>query len=347
MSVNSFSGQPAIPTSYGFTAGKNKIINGDFGINQRNVTSTTTNDAFIFDRWSMVGVGGTTTTTSESFTLGSAPVTGYEGNKYIKQAITGQTTQSQYSAIRQKIEDVRTFANQTVTLSFWAKADSGTPYLWVEYQQYFGTGGSPSATPVAQLGSTITLNTSWTRYSVTGTIASISGKTIGTNNDSALQILLWTSLGSSIRAYANATYQNTNISVWGVQLEAGATATSFQTATGTIQGELAACQRYYWRNTPPTGTELGLVLGRSTTVSDMIVNFPVQMRTNPTAVEYGGTITITDPNVNSWTVTSITFVHCSYLTGFIRPTVASGLSQGKVYTCGWATSAYLGFSAEL
>jgi hypothetical protein len=290
-----------------FAAGKNKILNSDFNINQRSVTSTTTNDAFIFDRWSMVGVGGTTTTTSESFTPGTAPVTGYEGNKFIKQVISGQTTQSQYAAIRQKIEDVRTFANQTVTFSFWAKADSGTPYLWVEPQQYFGTGGSPSATAVAQLGSTITISTSWARYSVTGTIASIAGKTIGTDaNSSALQMLIWTSLGSSIRAYTNATFQNAGISIWGVQLEAGSNATAFQTATGTIQGELAACQRYLpafqngnWFNG----------FNNSTGRSFFTVKFPTTARTAPTGftVPAASNFTVYNASTVSGSATAITF----------------------------------------
>jgi hypothetical protein len=38
------------PTSYGYAAGKNSIINGDFRINQRNFTSNTTSGAFNFDR---------------------------------------------------------------------------------------------------------------------------------------------------------------------------------------------------------------------------------------------------------------------------------------------------------
>jgi hypothetical protein len=284
----------------------------------------------------MVGVGGTTTTTSESFTPGTAPVAGYEGNKFIKQVISGQTLQSQYAAIRQKIEDVRTFANQTVTFSFWAKADSGTPYLWVEWQQFFGTGGSPSATPVAQLGSTITLNTSWTRYSVTGTIPSISGKTIGTDvNSSALQMLIWTSLGSSIRAYTNATFQNAGISVWGVQMEAGSTATAFQTATGTIQGELAACQRYYYRLTSANnfggaynfaGTFSGQ--GANTALGGIVL--PVYMRRTPSGVTVSGTYTFAGSGYNP-TVTIDTNICTPAFLGLIG-TSTGNLAQYRSYS---------------
>jgi hypothetical protein len=47
------------------------------------------------------------------------------------------------------IEDVRTFAGQQVTISFWAKADA-TKNIAVELVQGFGSGGSPS-TEVLQL----------------------------------------------------------------------------------------------------------------------------------------------------------------------------------------------------
>ena len=132
-----------------------------------------------------------------------------------------------------------------------------------------------------------------------------------------------------------------------MQLEIGSAATTFSRAGGNIQGELAACQRYYWRNTLQTGTEIANVVGRSSTVSDCIINFPVAMRTNPTSVEYGGTPTLTDPNVAAYTVTSISFVHATSYTGLIKPNTASGLTQGKFYTLGITASGYLGFSAEL
>jgi len=329
-----------------FAAGKNIILNGDFSINQRNFTSTTSN-GYGFDRWTYLFNDGTCTYSTQTFTLGTAPVAGYEGKTFARLATVSQTAAGAYSLLDQRVESVRTDAGQTVTISFWAKADSGTPKVAVEFIQAFGTGGSPSADVNTYAGQ-VTISTSWARYSLTVAIPSISGKTIGTGNNDNLTVRLFTSAGSNFNSRTGSLgIQNNTIDFWGVQLEAGSVATAFQTATGTIQGELAACQRYYWRNTLQTSTEIANVVGRSSTVSDCIVNFPVPMRTNPSSVEYGGTPSLTDPNVAAYTVTSVTFVHATSYTGFIRPNTASGLTQGKFYTLGIPTSGYLGFSAEL
>ena len=49
-----------------FAAGKNKIINGDFAINQRNVTSVTTTTTYGLDRWFLNAIDGTTTWTPQA-----------------------------------------------------------------------------------------------------------------------------------------------------------------------------------------------------------------------------------------------------------------------------------------
>jgi len=338
----------SVPTSLGFAAGKNKIINGDFYVNQRAFSSTTSN-GYGFDRWeNQWGGDGTVTYSAQTFTLGAAPVSGYEGKNFLRAVTTGQTSAGVYTLIVQKMEDVRTYAGQTVTISFWAKAASGTPKIALELTQSFGSGGSPSAAVNTYVGQ-VTTSTSWARYSATIAVPSISGKTIGTDtNSSALNLNFWLSSGSTYNS-RNGTLgiQTNTFDIWGVQVEAGSTATAFQTASGTVQGELALCQRYYFRNTLQTSTEIANVVGRSSTVSDCIINFPVAMRINPSSVEYGGTPSLTDPNVAAYTVTSISFVHATSYTGFIRPNTASGLTQGKFYTLGITASGYLGFSAEL
>jgi hypothetical protein len=264
--------------SLGYSAGKNKVINGDFYVNQRSFTSTTTSGTYGFDRWTTYMFDGTSTYSSQNFTPGTAPVSGYEGKSYLRMVTTGQTNSIAATIIKNRIEDVRTYAGQTVTLSFWAKAASGTPKIYAELVQNFGSGGSGD---VNITGTQLTLSTSWARYTYTVAVPSISGKTIGTS--SLLDLNLWVSAGSGYNARTNSLgIQSNTFDIWGVQLEAGSTATTFQTATGTIQGELAACQRYYWRLPGTTSDSYaGFAANRTTTTALAIIQNPVPMRTNP------------------------------------------------------------------
>jgi len=218
-----------------FVAGKNKIINGDFGIWQRGTSFTQTNfnagNIYTADRSAMIwnAVPTSVTVSQQTFTPGSAPVAGYEGTYYWQSAITtvGSCTIWGYS---QRIEDVRQLAGQSVTVSFWAKADSARNVA-VELDQNFGSGGSSL---VIAGPTTIAVTTSWARYSATFSLPSISGKTIGTN--SYLQLFI-----------AQAAASGSTLNLWGVQVEAGSVATAFSTATGTVQGELSLCLRYFRR----------------------------------------------------------------------------------------------------
>jgi len=337
-------------SSVAYTAGKNKIINGDFGVNQRGFSSTTTDGTFGFDRFRLDTSGGTTMS-AQVFTPGTAPVAGYESANYLRSVTTGQTGTSAYTVIRTTIEDVRTFAGQTVTLSFWAKAATGTPKIATDYRQLFGSGGSPSAT-VNTYGGQATLSTSWARYSLTVAIPSISGKTIGTTaNTSALVVQLWTSAGTDFNSRTGSLgIQSATIDIWGVQLESGSTATAFQTATGTIQGELAACQRYYYRLTAvANNAAIGLGFGTSSINSRQFTSLPVEMRVTPTSIEYS-TLEIGD-NVNpAIDVTTATLnVASNTRVGALSVDVASGATAYRPYALRLktATTSFLGFSAEL
>jgi hypothetical protein len=335
-----------------FAAGKNRIINGDFYINQRNFSSTTTQNTYGFDRWSFYWEGGTVTYSAQNFTPGTAPVAGYEGKSFMRLATTGQSASGNSTRAYQKIEDVRTFAGQTVTVSFWAKASSGTPFVGVNFIQDFGTGGSPSGAAEG-LGSAVTISTSWARYSVTRTVASISGKTIGTTTPGSLNLGLWTSAGS---AFASAlpgfsALQNVDIDIWGVQVEAGSVATPFQTATGTIQGELAACQRYFLKYGGNQAYETfpGVLLSYSTTQGEGPIALKQTMRTTPTVAF--STLKISDVATYNIAVTNLTITtntsgpDAAYLVF----TVASGASSGKtnLLRTDASTAGYLTFSAEL
>lgn len=283
-----------------YAAGKNKIINGDFRFNQRNFTSNTTDNTYNFDRWVQAngGTTGTLTITPQTFTPGTAPVAGYEAINYVQCVTASGVSANTFALYNQYIEDTRTFAGQTVTLSFWAKATSGTPKIATEIGQNFGSGGSPSSA-VYTAGGAVTLSTSWARYSTTISVPSVAGKTFGTTaNTSYLGATLWLSGGSTFNTRASSIgLQNATFQIWGVQLEEGSVATAFQTATGTIQGELAACQRYFCKTFPlatapasnagQSGSYFApRAYGAQANVYVFYWQFPVSMRAAPTITTY-------------------------------------------------------------
>lgn len=336
-----------------FAAGKNKIINGDFNINQRSFSSSTTNGTYNFDRFYQSNSGGTVTASAQTFTVGTAPVSGYEARNFIRLVSASQSAAGDYAALTQTIESVRTFAGQTVTISFWAKASTGTPNVGVSIIQGFGTGGSPSSNVITSFG-VQAISTSWARYSFTATLPSISGKTIGTGNDDKLQFNIWTSVGSTISGlgYPAVGVQNATIDLWGIQAEAGRVATPFQTATGTIQGELAACQRYYWRTSNRQAySVIGIGPAESTTKASILVRTPVTMRVAPTSVDFA---TLALQSYGGQSVIAITSAILATSTqssdGFsFYVTVASGLTAGVYYQMfnNNSDAGYIGVSAEL
>ncbi len=334
-------------------AGKNAVINGDFLINQRAFTSNTTTGTYNFDRWLQQNSGGTFTVTPQTFTPGTAPIATYEGRKYLQGITASQSAAGHYAIITQRIEDVTRYAGTTVTISFFAKADTGTPKIGVELWQDYGTGGSPStAATVAQ--SSVTLTTSWARYSVSVAVPSLTGKTLGTTaNTSYLELNLWTSAGSTYNTRASSIgIQNFTASIWGVQLEYASVATYFTTATGTIQGELAACQRYYNRYTAPQAYS-HFAQGWAISTDNMTAWFylPVEMRTVPTAIDYAS-VNMGDGVNAQITPSTITFTADNNNTKAIACTgtkSAGGMTQyrGYQFLAAGSTSAYIGFSAEL
>jgi hypothetical protein len=323
------------PESYGFTAGKNKIINGDFRVWQRGTTFTSpATNSYTADRWVTNQDGsGTVTVSQQSFTPGTAPVAGYEAPFFLRQAVTaaGSTT---FFQMQQKIEDVRTFANQTVTFSFWAKADSSRTGL-VYWEQNFGSGGS--ATVQSTVFPAPALTTSWQRFTYTFTLPSISGKTIGTNSC----LIFYIRNGG--------TASGANLDIWGAQLEAGSVATAFQTATGTIQGELAACQRYYWVAASGTSYTLCPAFYYNGSYAQGIISFPVTMRTAPSLVATSGTnYYFIAANGGADYLNSLTIMRASTSAASLTNTSeASGVQgyAGELATNNASTS--VAFSAEL
>jgi hypothetical protein len=313
-----------------FYAGKNAIINGDFGVWQRGTTfNAAASGNYFADRWTCFIGGGTNNITQQTFSPGTAPVAGYESKYFLRWT---NTSAAAGLALSQRIEDVRKFAGQTIVVSFWVKANASLNTSVSIYQQ-FGSGGS-SAT--SQASGTIAVTTSWVRQTASFTVGSIAGKTIGTNSYFQVDFNL-----------PNSTF---TFDIWGVQVEAGSVATPFQTATGTIQGELAACQRYYWRWGAQVtgGNPMMIPFGTAQSTTNLVVSVPtkVTMRTTPTLVDYGGTFTLYDGN-SAITGGAITLSNASQ-DYFLLSMAATGLTQYRPYSAySGGTNAYLGIAAEL
>jgi hypothetical protein len=254
---------------------RNAIINGNFDIWQRGTSfSVTSVPTYTSDRWRVNydGTGATRTLSRQTFTLGQTAVPG-NPKYYLLWAQTVAGSGGTFNQLEQLIESVLTFAGQTVTVSFWAQAVTGTPTITVYSGQQFGSGGSPSTAVYPANSPTYTLSTSWQYFTWTIFLPSITGKTLGTNGDDNVSF--------AFRAPSNAT-GTWNIA--SVQVEAGSIATPFEFRP--FATELALCQRYYEVST--NANYMSLVPAFGATYGSTTY-YKVSKRANPTVSLYDNT----------------------------------------------------------
>lgn len=327
---------------------RNKIINGGFDIWQRG-TSQTSSGYGSDDRWNNEHSGSTKTASQQTFTLGQTDVPG-NPRYWARTVVTSVAGASNFCSKNQYIENVATLSGQTATLSFWAKADA-PKNMAVEFYQKFGTGGSPSSSITAIGVTTCALTTTWKYFTVTVSIPSISGKTLGTANDSLLGIIFWFDAGSTYNARTNSLGQQSGtFDIAQVQLEAGLSATPFEQRP--IGMELSLCQRYcivYGGNN--AYDTVGVGQATSTTAFYVPVIFPITMRAVPvltvSSVSHWSATTSSGSNnaISALTLNSVgPTLNCGYLS-----TTTSGLTAGNasMLQANNTTSARLTFSAEL
>ena len=271
------------PTTAGSLAGfldflpnRNRIINGAFDVWQRGGGGFIATDGmYTADQWrySQTGAGGTHTVTRVDQPTGSTLIGGMNPRYYLRlsNTVIGSATAQ---IIGQRIEDVRTLAGEQCTLSAWIKGTATG--ITAKAVQNFGTGGSPSSAVTTTLG-TATPTTSWVRLHVHFTMPSLSGKTIGTGENSFVEIQF--DCGASLGT----------LDLWGVQLEQNTTQTAFEREP--ISQTFAKCQRYYIRYVGATGLAGGVSNGTSVFFRAL---FPNPMYAVPTASASGQIIVSDD-----------------------------------------------------
>jgi hypothetical protein len=205
---------------------KNLIINGGMDVAQRGTTFTA--DGFSLDRWYHQLSGSTSTLTQEVFTTGSE-VGGL--TSYLKQAVA---TGNDYSGLVYKVEDVRSLSEGQATFSFYAKGTNPAGGNLQVRVLRMNTGSTTFDTP---LDSTLTLTSSWQRFTYTFTVPTASGMTTPAS-DSKVYISIHQAAGDT----GTAAWE---LNLTGVQLELGSVATEFEHRS--YGEELALCQRYYER----------------------------------------------------------------------------------------------------
>lgn len=262
--------------------GRNYLHNPLFNVAQRGAGPFTA-AGYTGDRWTNNFSGGSQSFVNNAVTDASRAQIGDEAATWsLTNTFTGAAAVGSYNLISQRIEGIRRLAGKTVTVSFWAATTAGTLKLGVSIDQYFGSGGSPSAS-VNVAGIAVTLNTTWARYSATLTLPSIAGKTLGTANDAFSSLNFWYSAEASTFATRSGGVgvQSGTIFLWGVQLEIGTVMTPLEKPDP--QQDLAKCQRFYqigYFNYSGSGTG-----GVSTSMSQQL---PVAFRAAPTFVNTGG-----------------------------------------------------------
>jgi hypothetical protein len=275
------------------------------------------------DRWAFA-MGATAAGTA------SQVASGLTGFQYaLKLSRNSGSTSTGFIYADQVVENANTYdlQGQTVTVSFWARAGANYSAAGSVLGLTVNTGaGSVDSTSLtATFGgwtgnavpynNNITITTTWTRYSVTFAV----GSTI-TNIG-----LLFTFPPSGTAGADDAVY------ITGVQLEKGATATSFDYRPfGT---ELALCQRYlpaYSYNSSGTAgyEQIGSGYWTSSTSTYIFVPHPVNTRVPPTGLVSDGASNFLNLYTSNLQTTGLIWTATAGVRGSLITATATGGGAG-------------------
>jgi len=359
---NDASTQTTAATGFGF---KNRIINGDMRIDQRNAGANTTpsNGSYTLDRWRVQASQSSKFAVQQN--SGSVtPPSGFKNYLGVLSASAYSVLTNDYFGINQFVEaynmadfDWGSATAKAVTLSFWVRSS-----LTGQFGGAIRTGdGSNYSYPFVY---TINAANTWEQKAIT-----IPGPTSGTwGTGNAVGLDVWFSLGTgstytgTASTWAASNYVNATGSVsvvgtsgatWyvtGVQLEKGSTATSFDYRD--YGNELRMCQRYcVVYGDSGQYTHLGIGTAYNATALNITVGVPVPMRTGPAL----STVTSGGNWLNAYVGASGTTSNPTPQLGeagvscyrIYVPGAGSGWTAGQSFWCQVITSAKLILIAEL
>ena len=319
----------------------NAIINGNFDIWARGTTFSNISTAtFTADRFKSATAGTSVNCNVTQQT--DVPNASSEYSLEVKQLTSNATSVTDYN-IRQPIEQftILPLLGKTLVLSFWYKSNKTGSHGFRAIGSY-NTGGTD------QTGTfTVSAADTWEFKTISITAVSAVSASSATINDIGLILDIGFRVSGNGFSSISA---NDYYRISQIQLEVGSVATPFARAGGTIQGELAACQRYYYRTTSALNvnsflTPTGIMVGTTNWACPFVL--PVPMRSNPSSLDYSG-MTIYD-GVTGYSFSSLTINQAHPATPLIYSAGSTGMTQYRpayLYS-NFSSSAFIGFSAEL
>ena len=318
----------------------NPVINSAFQVWQRG-TSFTIGNGYTADRWYTYSAGAGRTlsrqTTSDTTNL---PNIQYAARVQRDSGNTA-TNEVQFYNLFETVNSIP-FAGKTLTLSFYARRGANYAPSTANAMEYeVNSGPNTDNNPISSgtwnnkfINGNVTLTTTWQRFSFSGTMP-------------ATDTQLFIRFRPGGNAYTGTAGANDWFEVTGVQLEVGSVATPFKTQGVTLAGELAACQRYYFRknsgNTNYTWFAWGIGQGSSQAL--FAVPAPVTMRTTPTVIEFANLGLAQTGAINA--ITTLVHSNSSPDTAFLQ---SNGTNTADVFyrlIANNSASAYIGIGAEL
>jgi hypothetical protein len=339
---------------------RNRIINGDMRIDQRNTGSSVTPGSgklYVVDRWAFQSAA------ASKFTVGRnlnsvTPPNGYTNYYGVSVSTSYTPSASDYNYLAQNIEGLNTVdlmwgtsQAKTVTVSFWAYSNLAGLHSGFICGRDFNNAWPYTFTLVANTWTYITLTipgpttgdgTTWFKDTQQGIWVGFnlgmgsnwSGATAGAWNGASLQ---------STGAVSLVQNSGATLFITGVQFEKGPQATAFDWRP--YGAELILCQRYY----ELFGQGGAGKAGNGTVNAEMAFTFQVTKRTIPSIAYVGSSSTtlITECGVATRSISSLAGISTGVNGAYVNSQTVGNGNGGVIISYPASIAPWLSASAEL